>query len=260
MIYIHCNKYDFKKLVITLYLFLSINFFSKMLFKLSMKKQTKVINFFSGSGTGKSTIAAALYAELKIRSAHVELAREYIKKWAWEKRVPGKFDQIYIFGHQSNEEGRLYEKVDFIISDSPLLLVPFYEQLLTKENIIESSVMNFMKHAEKHGVSYHNFWLERLDSFDDRGRYETEDQAKQIDASLRKWLEDRNVPLTDLPKGHHQRLKIILEQLGFDYKEPLVDFPENHEKKVIAIMKHYGLNEELEFLMSKKNKKKKTNK
>jgi len=222
-----------------------------------MKKQTKVINFFSGSGTGKSTIAAALYAELKIRSAHVELAREYIKKWAWEKRTPGKFDQIYIFGHQSNEEGRLYEKVDFIVSDSPLLLVPFYEQLLTKKNIIEESVTNFMRHAEEHGVSYHNFWLERLDSFDERGRYETLEQAKQIDKSLRNWLEERHVPLMDLPKDHHQRLKIILEHLGYEYKSPLTDLPKDPKEAVELIMKHYSLEKEFENYFKKELKKSK---
>lgn len=223
-----------------------------------MKKQTKVINFFSGSGTGKSTIAAALYAELKIRSAHVELAREYIKKWAWEKRTPGKFDQIYIFGHQANEEGRLYEKVDFIVSDSPLLLVPFYEQLLTKENIIEPSVINYMKHAEKHGVTYHNFWLERLDTFDERGRYETLEQAKQIDKSLRKWLEERNVPLMELPKDHNQRLKIILAHLGFEYDAPLAELPEDPHELIKAIVEHYNLKDKdfRDYLKSpKKNKK-----
>ena len=221
-----------------------------------MKKETKVINFFSGSGTGKSTIAAAIYAELKIRSAHAELAREYIKKWAWEKRVPGKFDQIYIFGHQSNEEGRLYEKVDYIVSDSPLLLVPFYEQLLTKENIIEPAVLNFMKHAEKHGVTYHNFWLERLDSFDGRGRYETEEQARQIDSSLRKWLESRNVKLIDLPKDHHTRVKIILEHFGFEYEVPLQleNLPEDRDERLAKVLEYYGYDQELENLKKKKKK------
>ena len=125
-------------------------------------KPTKVINLFSGSGTGKSTLAAAIFAELKIRSAHAEYAREYMKKWAWENRTPGKFDQVYIFGHQAKEEGALYEKVDFIITDSPLLLVPFYEQLILGVNIVEPAVHNFMNWAQLHGVTYHNFGLRGL--------------------------------------------------------------------------------------------------
>ena len=88
-------------------------------------KKTKVINLFSGSGTGKSTLAMSLTAELKLRSVHAEYVDEYVKSLAWENRIPEKFDQIHIFGQQAKREGLLYEKVDYIFTDSPLLMVPF---------------------------------------------------------------------------------------------------------------------------------------
>lgn len=185
-----------------------------------VQTKTKVINLFSGSGTGKSTVAAALFAELKRRSVNCELAREYIKEWAYENRTPGKFDQIYIFGNQARAEGHLYEKVEVLITDSPLLLVPFYEHHLIKKSIVEPAVFNFIKYAEEHGVTYHNFWLERLDTFDTRGRFETVEQAMDVDVKMKAWLTERNIPLIPLPKDHDQRLKIILNHLGFEYPLP----------------------------------------
>lgn len=175
---------------------------------------TKVINLFAGSSTGKSTLASALFTEMKLRGINCELVREYIKVWAWEGRTPGKYDQIYIFGQQAYSEGLLYEKVDYIITDSPLYLVPFYEEYLIKKNIVAPAVFNFIKHAEDHGVSFHNFWLNRPESFDPRGRYETKDQAIAIDKALKEWLTTHNVNFTELSETHTDRVDKILEKLG----------------------------------------------
>lgn len=180
-------------------------------------KKTVVVNLFSGSGTGKSTLASALFSELKIKSHNVELVREYIKEWAHENRKPGKFDQLFILGNQSRNEGHLYGKMDILITDSPLLLIPFYEQFLIHTSIVEPTVLNFMKYAEQNGVTYLNFWLERLDTFDTRGRYETAEQAKEIDFQLRSWLESKSIKLIDLPKSHEDRVRIVLEHLGIDH-------------------------------------------
>ena len=53
---------------------------------------TQIISLHSGPGTGKSTSAAQLFAELKQRHCSVELVREYVKKWAWEGRKISGFD------------------------------------------------------------------------------------------------------------------------------------------------------------------------
>lgn len=182
-------------------------------------KKTKVINLFAGSGTGKSTLAMSLTAYLKLKSVHAEYVDEYMKKLAWEKRKPEKFDQISILGQQAKREGLLYEKVDYIFTDSPLLMIPFYENYLTGKQIVEPTVFNFMKDAEDQGVTYHNFWLERIETFDTKGRFENKEQAMNIDKSMREWLESRGVTLIDLPKDHNKRMQIVLEYLGFKFKK-----------------------------------------
>lgn len=70
-----------------------------------LSKMTVVINMFGGSGCGKSTTAALLFARLKLKGAHVELVREYVKYWAWNDRQVKEFDQLYLLGKQSAYHG-----------------------------------------------------------------------------------------------------------------------------------------------------------
>lgn len=176
-------------------------------------KKTVVINLFAGAGAGKSTLATSIFSELKMRGVHVELVREYIKRWVWEGRLPGKFDQIYIFGRQAREEGMLYEKLDYLITDSPLLLVPFFEEVLVGKKIVEPAVFNFIDHAKQNGVEYINFWLSRPNNYEVRGRYQTEEEAKALDEKLKDWLKNHGIDLIELPNKHDDRVAEVLKNL-----------------------------------------------
>ena len=44
-----------------------------------------VCNFFSGPGAGKSTLAAATFARLKMLNVNCELVTEFAKDKTWEK-------------------------------------------------------------------------------------------------------------------------------------------------------------------------------
>ena len=180
------------------------------------EKKTVVINLYAGAGAGKSTLAAGLFSELKMRGLSVELVREYIKKWAWENRIPGKYDQIYIFGHQAREEGMLYGKLDFLITDSPLMLVPFFEEMLVKKQIIEPAVLNFMNHAKDNGVEYLHFWVPRPAHYETEGRFQSEEEAKAMDKTLKDWLLSKGIDVIDLPVNHAERLHVILKAIGHE--------------------------------------------
>jgi tRNA uridine 5-carbamoylmethylation protein Kti12 len=93
----------------------------------------RIICLWGGPGTGKTTTAASLFAELKKRGYNAELNREYIKDWVWEKRELIDGDQVYITAKQARKE-RIYMKqgLDFIITDSPLSLTTFYGNIYDK--------------------------------------------------------------------------------------------------------------------------------
>lgn len=179
-----------------------------------MERRTKVINMFGGSGIGKSTTAAGLYHALKLDEVNVELVREYVKGWAWAGTKVNTYDQVYIFGKQARSEYMLYGKVDFIVTDSPILLSPIYDRFYNGDDaMVEESALKFIKKAQKNGVEHINFLLERQKAFNPEGRYETEEQAKAVDVYVKNFLDSNNVPYHTLVCSDEERIKTIMDIL-----------------------------------------------
>jgi hypothetical protein len=128
---------------------------------------------------------------MKQKGYHVELVREYCKYWAWNDRKVREWDQIYLLGKQSAYESMLYGKVDYIVTDSPILLAGIYQDYRSQgeHKYVGDAAKAFMAHAESSGsVKYLNFILERSKPFDPRGRWETEQEARNIDAFVTGYL------------------------------------------------------------------------
>ena len=85
-------------------------------------KKTKVINFFSGPSSGKSTSAAKLFSELKTEGVNCELVTEFAKDEVWSGNIDRLKDQIHVFGNHHHRFWRLIGKVDLIVTDSPILM------------------------------------------------------------------------------------------------------------------------------------------
>jgi nicotinamide riboside kinase len=174
---------------------------------------TAVINLFGGPGSGKSTLAAEIYVQMKKMNLECELVREYVKDWAWEGRKIEGFDQFYILGKQIRKESLMYDKVDFIITDSPLWNSSFYEKHYEGTEHLTGSVKAFVSYAESKGVVYDNYMLVRNNSpYKKDGRYETEDQAKEIDKDMRHMLEDLNLSYEVLNMQDSDRVPFIIEK------------------------------------------------
>lgn len=177
---------------------------------------TKVINLFGSSGVGKSTTAALLFGNMKLKGIHCELVTEFIKTWAWEGKRVSKMDQLIILGEQIKREKLLYGKVDYIITDSPLLLCGIYEEYFSNKQKIYASeaAQAFLKHAQDNNIEFINFVLERQKSYDTRGRYETEEESNTIQIYIKDYLTKLDIPFSMIETDDQDRAGYILSTLG----------------------------------------------
>ena len=158
-----------------------------------IKKDTIVVNLFAGPGAGKSTIAANVYADLKWAGVNVEMALEYAKDLVWEERFATLENQIYVFGKQLHRMNRLVGKVDVIITDSPLLLSSIYKPKDISQSFDDLVLDEFNKFNNV------NYFIERKKPFNQKGRLQTEEQAKEKDKEIKGFLNNHYVFFDEIP-------------------------------------------------------------
>lgn len=157
-------------------------------------KKTTVINLWGGPGSGKSTLAANLFGEMKAHKFNAELVREWVKLWAYEKRELHFTNQTIVFGHQVEEETAFYGKVDILITDCPLLISPFYEEVNQGSTHLLAPAKAIIKHAEANGVNYWNLFLKRKYDYQTEGRWQDETKAKELDEKMLEFLKKNKIP------------------------------------------------------------------
>ena len=151
-----------------------------------------VVNLFAGPGVGKSTTAARVFAELKLKGVNCEMALEFAKDKVWEESFRTIEDQIYIFGKQFHRIWRLKDKVDVIITDSPLPISIVYD----KEN---SELFHKLIMEQFNKFANINYLLERGGEYQTEGRLQTEEEAKEVDNTVKKVLDKQGIKYTILP-------------------------------------------------------------
>lgn len=138
----------------------------------------KVINLWGAPGAGKSTVAAGLFYKMKVAGYKVELVTEYAKDVVWDNRDDLLKDQLYLLAKQNRKLERLRGKVDWCITDSPVLLVLAYmpELYYSHFNSLTYDVWNSYTNL--------NYLLERNHEYKRDGRVQTEEESRIIDEKI----------------------------------------------------------------------------
>lgn len=172
-------------------------------------KETLFINLFGGPGTGKSTLCASIFTQLKIKGIDCEMALEYAKDVVWEESFTKLKNQIYIFGKQHSRIHRLKGKVDVVITDSPLINSIVYD--ITDNPHLKSLVLHEFKE-----LNTLNYFIKRSTMYNPNSRMQTMEDALKVDESYRTLLDDNNIPYTEIEIGNDNTSIIvddILEKL-----------------------------------------------
>jgi len=170
-----------------------------------------VINLFAGPGVGKSTTRALIFAHCKIAGIKIEETTEYAKDLQYEERFDILADQLYVLAKQNRKLERLKNKVDCVISDSPILLGIAYkplEYLSTNFNALAFELFNTYTNI--------NFFLERDTNeanYQTYGRSQTYNEAVILDNQIKSLLTDNKIPYISIP--YENRIKHILYTLKY---------------------------------------------
>jgi hypothetical protein len=168
---------------------------------------TKYINFWAGPGTGKSSCAADLFAEMKWGGHNVELIDEYAKIKTWEKHLNILEDQMYVSAKQNRKLERLQGQVDWVITDSPLLMcVPY----------VPMDYCSYFKPLIRQMFDRYdniNYFLIREKAYNPVGRNQTEEEAKALDSQIKDLLISESLEFKELPANRSTKFE-VMKDLG----------------------------------------------
>jgi len=141
---------------------------------------------------------------------NAELITEFAKDKVWEENKEVFKNQAYIFGQQSFRMSRCANKVDVIVTDSPLPLSIFY-------NTTGELTENFNKSVLDVFNAYNNFnyLLRRVKPYNPAGRHQTELESDSLGEPIVELLKDREISYTDVGGDEEGYLKIVSEIIGY---------------------------------------------
>lgn len=176
---------------------------------------TILINLLGAPSVGKSTTAGRLFAKLKGMDLNAEYVQEYVKQWVYIGRTVSPYDQFHLFGQEAHNQSHLFNKVDFIISDSPVMLTAFYHLYANGDNALREVCKDFYDMAERlDNVKVLNFLLPRKKEYQNVGRFHTQEQADEIEHLLRCFLEVEAYPYEELTCPDEERVDKIMKCLS----------------------------------------------
>ncbi len=172
-----------------------------------MKNDLNVINLFGGPSIGKSTQAAGLFYEMKKQGYNVELVTEYAKELVWENRTKTFEDQLYITIKQHHRIQNLIGQVDYVITDSPILLGIMY---LPKRYFSNAKplILELFNSYENY-----NYLLEGTHKFEPNGRIHTEDESIELTKKITNTMIIEDIDFSILP-ANESLLNTILGQIN----------------------------------------------
>lgn len=139
-----------------------------------------VLNLFGGPGSGKSTMAARVFSELKEKGYNAELVTEFAKDLTWEESHKVLDNQTYVFAKQYHRLWRLKGNVDIVVTDSPIIFSLIYGET--------SSLFRMFVVDEFKKFDNINVFLKRVKKYNPKGRTQTLEEAIKIDDRIKSMM------------------------------------------------------------------------
>ena len=175
-----------------------------------------IVNLFGVPGAGKSTGAAYIFSQLKMKGINAELITEFAKDKVWENNEKVFKNQLYLFGKQSFRISRVQDEVDVIVTDSPLLLSILYNQTpILGENF------NQLVYDVFNSYNNINYLIHRTKPYNPSGRMQTEEESNALAQPMVDLLTNWNVPYNNISgdvDGYNQIVNEVLQLMNKEKK------------------------------------------
>lgn len=152
---------------------------------------TIVINLFGEPSAGKSTCAMDITAKLKRKGINAEYVSEFAKDKVYENNIEVFKYQEYLFGKQSFKMGRVRDKVQVMVVDSPLILSIIYNKSDVLGEDFDKTVLNVFNSYDNR-----NYLLIRNHAYENEGRFQNEEEAQEVREQIVKRLIEFDIDYT----------------------------------------------------------------
>lgn len=151
-------------------------------------RDTLVISFVGGPGTGKSTAALGTAFKLKSKMKSVEYVDEFAKSLVYNGTLENYIsNQAYIIAEQYKRIYDLIGKVDYVVSDAGLQISALHS---SSEKVIEDLAWHLTGK-----INQFTILIERdpsLYGYDEEGRIESEEESQVFSKKLEEYLKANN--------------------------------------------------------------------
>lgn len=161
---------------------------------------TQVINIIGGPGCDKSLYSAALVLNFNLRHKTVETIPDYAKSLVWQQDHEALRNQYFIAQQQFRMIQILDGQVQFLVTECSL------PQLLYYNDTYPDNICDVAKTRKQildwYGQCNNVNVLVQRDpdkKYVRSGRFQDEDQARDIDRALKAMLVREKLPFTELP-------------------------------------------------------------
>lgn len=146
----------------------------------------KLVGLIGSPGSGKTTCAAWLFSQMRLKGMKCEMASEFAKDLFWDDSNAWK-DQLYVFANQWRMIDRVLCRTDYVVCDSPPILSMFYNRPHSE------AFINLMleKCAQMDTML---FLLKRTAPYDQEGRRESEAESDRLHDEMAEWLDLSGIP------------------------------------------------------------------
>jgi hypothetical protein len=159
---------------------------------------TKVINIIGGPGSDKSLFSSAIILFLNLHHKTVETIPDYAKSLVWQQNFEVLKNQYFIAQRQFEMLNLLDGQVQFLITECSLPQVLYYNENYP-ENICDVAKTRAQIREWYKQHNNINILVERGDKkYVHTGRFQDEDQAREVDRGLRAMLIHEGLPFTAL--------------------------------------------------------------